>query len=244
MKKLVLLLSVVLICLTGCEIIYTPPGASETITDEVVGETNTSFVGGDFDVVEDSSPPDVVTDNLVEEIRVLGFTRDEATEYREVFLKCGINSIEGATPASTTATIDDLIAYRIVMDDDRTVWFTIDKRELFYIALNGVDVYDMSQGGFLININDVHIPENDISTATADTLRDLTIRTVEPYFIDALYFDGFRYGRSDDTYMVQCEVYAKNKLGIKDWIFAKVWYEFDGSEFVVTAIVVDGVRYK
>jgi hypothetical protein len=67
---------------------------------------------------------------------------------------------------------------------------------------------------------------------------------VEPYFVEALYYDGFRYGRSDDKYMVQCEVYAKNKLGIKDWVFAKVWYEFDGTEFVVTAIVIDGDRYK
>jgi hypothetical protein len=233
----------VLICFTGCEIVYTPPGG-ETVTDETILETDTSFIGGDFDVVGGDSPLDIVSDNLVEEIMALGFTREEATTYREVFLMCGINNIEGAAPTNATATIDDLVAYRIVMDDDRTMWFTIEKRELFYIALNGVDVYDTSQGGFLININDVHIPENDISRSTAETLRDLTISTVEPYFVNALYYDGFRYGRSDDAYMVQCEVYAQNKLGVKDWIFAKVWYEFDGTEFVVTAVVVDGNRYK
>lgn len=50
--------------------------------------------------------------------------------------------------------------------------------------------------------------------------------------------------RSDDDYMVQCEVYASNKLGIKDWVRAKVWYEYNGETYDVTGIMIDGERYK
>ena len=205
---------------------------------------NNSFISDGSTAVGGEIFPDIVSDNLVNELMELGFTKEEATPYRAIFLKCGIDSIVGAAPTDPNANIDGLVAYRIVLDDDRILWFTIDKRELFYIGLNGVDVYDTSKGGFLINIDDIHIPENDISIFTAQTLKDKTISVIDRYFINALWYDGFRYGRSDDTYAVQCEVYASNRLGIKDWVFAKVWYEYDGTDFVVTAIVIDGVRYK
>lgn len=213
------------------------PKKELTPGDDGFISSNVGGIGGEI-------LPDIKSDNLVNELIAIGFTKDEATANREIFLKCGVDSIEGAAPTDPNANIDGLVAYRIVLDDDRTLWFTIDRRELFYIALNGVDVYDTDKGGFLININDIHIPENDVSVSTANTLKDLTIHAIEPYFKNALYFDGFRYGRSDDKYMVQCEVYAQNGFGVKDWIFAKVWYEFDGTKFGITAIVIDGVRYK
>ena len=217
---------------------------TEIIPRDESASKDTGFIEGNFDKVEGGALPDIESDNLVNELMERGFTTEEATQYREVFLMCGINSIAGAESSNPSATIDELVAYRIVMDDDRTLMFTIDKRELFYIALNGTDVYDTSKGGFLISIDDVHIPESEITRATAEKLRDKTTSVLEPYFINALYYDGWRYGRSDDNYAVQCEVYAKNRLGIKDWIFAKVYYEYDGTEFVVTAIVIDGERYK
>ena len=216
----------------------------KTIPREESISNNDDFIKGDSGEVDSGKLPSVEFDNLVNELIKIGFTTEEATKYREVFLKCGIHSIAAAESTNPSATIDELVAYRAVLDKDRTLWFTIEKRELFYIALNGVDVYDTSKGGFLITIDDVYIPESEITLATAATLRDKTERVLEPYFINALYYDGWRYGRSDENYMVQCEVYAKNRLGIKDWIFAKVWYKYDGKEFVVTAIVIDGIRYK
>lgn len=217
---------------------------SEVIPRDESVSNDDRYISGDMIEVDGEILPDIVSDNLVNELMGIGFTKEEATSYREIFLKCGIDSIDGAEPTSTTATIDDLVAYRMVMDDDRTLWFTIDRRELFYIALNGVDVWDTSQGGFLINIKDIHIPESEITVITANTLRDLTESTLDEYFVNALYYDAWGYAREDNNYMVQCEVYANNRLGIKDWIFAKVWYEYDGTEYVVTAVVIDGVRYK
>lgn len=192
----------------------------------------------------DGEISDIETDNLVEKLCSFGFTESEAREIREIFLLCGVTDIDGAKPTDSNATIDGLISYRYVIDKDRTVWFTIENRELFYIALNGVDVYDTDKGGFLININDIHIPESEMSVSVKNTLKDLTEKTLDEYFIEALYYDAWGFARSDNEYMTQCEVQAKNKLGVKDWIKAKVWFEYDGENYNVTGVVIDGVRYK
>lgn len=192
----------------------------------------------------DGQLPDVESDDLLNELVALGFTEEEATEYREVFLKCGINSIAGAQPTDPNATIDGLIAYRIIMDDDRTMWFTIDNRELFYIALNGTDVYDTSKGGFLISIDDVHIPEKTISSSVRNDLGVKTQLILDSYFVKAIWYSNFAYGRSDDNYVVRCDVYCENRMGFKDTVKAFVYYEYDGENFVVTAISIDGIRYK
>lgn len=187
---------------------------------------------------------DIESDTIVEKLCSFGFTEAEAQEIRKIFLQCGITDISDAQPTDPDATIDGLISYQYVIDKDRTVWFTIENRELFYIAQNGVDVYDTSKGGFLININDIHIPESDISVNVRITLQDLTEGVLDGYFVNALYYDAWGFARSDDNYMVQCEVKASNKLGVKDWIKAKVWFEYDGENYNVTGVVIDGVRYK
>lgn len=213
----------------------TPPPADDGLLEEDVTE-----VEGELPDVE----AEVDSEDLVNELMALGFTEEEATEYREVFLKCGVNSIEGAEPSDLNATIDGLIAYRIVMDDDRTLRFTIDKRELFYIGLNGTDVYDTRQGGFLITIDDVHIPEKTISASVKGDLGVKTQLVLDSYFIKAIWYSNFAYGRSDDNYVVRCDVYAENRMGFKDTVRAFVYYEFDGEKFVVTAVSIDGIRYK
>lgn len=216
----------------------------EIIPKEDTPPNDDNFISGDFNEVIGGELPTIESDNLVNELIEIGFTIEEATKYREIFLKCGIESIEGAKPTSPTATIDDLVAYRIVMDDKRTMWFTIDKRELFYIALNGTDVYDTSKGGFLISIDDVHIPESEITESVKTELELRTQLLLEPYFVKALWFSSFAFGRSDDNYVVRCEVYAENRMGFKNTVMAFVYYEDNGTEFVVTAISIDGVRYK
>ena len=98
--------------------------------------------------------PATAKDNLRAEFMELGFTLEESGELRRIFLDCGIETIEGAKPASDTATIDDLIVYRIVLSENRVLFFTIDHRQLYYIGLNGLDVYDHKKG-VLVNIKDV-----------------------------------------------------------------------------------------
>lgn len=199
------------------------------------------FVNGDkIDGVID----DIKTDNISEKLISFGFTESEAVEIKEIFLKCGLTNIDNAEPTDPKADIDGLISFRVIMDKDKTAWFTIENRKVFYVGLNGTDVYDTAKGGFLININDIHIPESSVSVSVKETLRNLTETTLDSYFIEAIYYDAWGVARSDDDYMVQCEVQAKNKLGVKDWIKAKVWYHFDGKNYNVTGVVIDGERYK
>ena len=215
--------------------------AAETV-ENTDSDEDEAFVAGDTieGTIEDISPDD----NLLVELVALGFTDEEADAARKVLLSCGIDSIEDFEATSSSASIDDLISYRKVIDGDRTAWFTVDHREIFYVSLNGVDLYDSDQGGFLMDINDVHIPESYISLETADTLKDMTESTLDQYFINASYYDEFGYAREDDNYMVQCQAYASNRIGIKDWVTAKVWFEDRDGEFVVVGVVIDGQRYQ
>lgn len=230
-------------CFSGCGIVYIKdPGTEEpTYTSGDNTEVDGDFVSGDViqgDVV------DINNDGILDKLISFGFTEEEASEVREILLKCGIDDIKNAEPTDKNATIDGLIAFRWEMDDKRTVWFTIDNREVYYIGLNGVDVYDRDNGGFLINVNDVHIPESEVSLSVRNTLIERTESVLEGYFVNSLWYDAWGVARSDDQYMVRCEVYAQNKLGVKDWVIAKVWYEYDGSDYIVTAVVIDGTRYK
>lgn len=256
--RLGLLCMVLVMCLSGCSaIVWTPdtvPPTQETNPNETTGEavdnpttenvettTGAEYVSGE---VIQGDVPEISDDGIIDKLVSFGFTEDEAPTVRNILLKCGINDISKAAATDPSATIDGLVAYRWEMDDKRTVWFTVDNREVIYIGLNGVDVYDSSKGGFLINVNDVHVPESDVSSKVRDALIDRTESVLDRYFVNALWYDAWGVGRSDDQYMVRCEVYAKNKLGIEDWVFAKVWYEYDGSEYNITAVVIDGVRYK
>ena len=239
---LCLMLALVM-CFSGCGIVYiTYPSTGEsTHTSGDNTEVDDAFISGEViqgDVV------DINNDGIRDKLLSFGFTEEEASEVREILLKCGIGDIENAEPTDKNATIDGLIAFRWEMDDKRTVWFTVDNRKVFYIGLNGVDVYDRDKGGFLINVNEVHIPESDVSLNVRNTLTDRTESVLERYFVNSLWYDAWGVARSDDKYMVQCEVYAQNKIGAKDWVVAKVWYEYDGSEYNVTAVVIDGKRYE
>lgn len=241
MKKIIffLICFVILVGLISCvnSQDYTPKDKSDEVTDDSSQDyTQKDKIDG---VIEDISQ-----DNIVSKLMTFGFTENEANEMREIFLKCGLNNIDNAEPTDNNASIDDLVAYRVVIDDKRIAWFTVEKRKLFYVGLNGVDVYDMDKGGYLINISDIHIPESSISFSTKELLRNLTEAELDNYFINALYYDGWGVARSDDDYMVQCEVYASNKLGVKDWIKAKVWYVYNGETYAVTGIMINGERYK
>jgi hypothetical protein len=211
--------------------------------NEADGSVDTGYTKEGLTEIE-GSVPEINEENLLEELVALGFTNEEASKYREVFLKCGINSIEGAEPTSSTATIDDLICYRIVMDEERTLIFTIDNRELFYIALNGTDVYDSAKGGFLISIEDIHIPEREISSSVRNDLELKTQLLLDQYFVNAIWYSNFIVARSDNDYLVRCDVYCENRMGVKDTVTAFVYYNYNGVTFEITAITIDGIRYK
>lgn len=238
MKKFLVALMATVICLTmvGCD----NGGQADSDSGTITIDTDIQGVK-DNNIIPDISTP---TDNISRKLISLGFTEGEAEDLRIIFIKCGVTNIDDCTITDPNATIDDLAVFRAVWDKDRTFWFTIDNRELLYVALNGVDVYDKNKGGFLINVNDIHIPESTVSVSARETLRDLTEQTLDKYFVNARYYDAFGYARQDDDYMVQCQVYASNAIGTNDWIYAKVWFTADGDGFEVVGVQIDGKQYE
>lgn len=250
MKKIIFIITslVIILSFVGCsserdfnsDTDNTSESETQAITD-IETYSEGEYISGEE---IEGSIPDIQTDNIVEKLCSFGFTMSEAENIREIFLKCGLDNIDNAKPTDPNATIDGLISYRVVMDKERTAWFTVDNREVFYIGMNGEDVYDTDKGGYLINIDDIHVPESKVSESAFDKLKSITETTLDSYFVNALYYDAWGVSRSDNSYMIRCEVYANNKLGIKDWIKAKVWFEYDGDNYNVTGVVIDGVRYK
>lgn len=213
--------------------------------NETKSDNNTDdayFVG---DSVE-GDVQEIKSDGIAEKLITFGFTSTEAHEIRETLLLCGVSNIDDCTPTSSTASINDLIAYRAVLDKDRTFWFTIENRKLIYVGLNNYDIFDDTQGGFLISIEDIHIPESEVTQEVYYQLQEIATAAVDVYLVNSsfAYYDAWAVARADDKYMIQGEVYARNKIGVKKWIPFKVWFNYIDGEFVVEAIKIDGQRVK
>ena len=189
---------------------------------------------------------DVTSDGIVKKLMSFGFTDNEAKDIRKTFIMCGITNIDGCEPTDPEATIDGLVSFREVWDKDRTFWFTVDNREMFYISLNGVDVFDKDKGGFLININDVHVPVSDVDVETFLMLQDVAAAEIDKYlkYPNSAYYDAWAIAREDDKYMIQCEVRAQNALKIKEWLVCKVWFDNTNSDFAIEGISIDGTQVK
>ena len=133
------------------------------------GEANSASTGkdeNDFDVVGEESTTtmtDITSDNIAEKLQEFGMTKEEAATGREILLSCGVESIDMCEPTDPNASVDGLVSFRGELDDDRTFWFTVENREIFYVSLNGTDLYDTAQGGYLMSMADVHIPESEVS---------------------------------------------------------------------------------
>lgn len=245
MKKsiVVLLLMSLLFCLVGCSETEkasstangTEGGIVEnTANDEMVGETINELMP---EITADANP-------FVEKLISFGFTEEEATENAKILIQCGIPTISVCEPTDPNATVDGLVSYRGKFDDDRTIWFTVENRKIFYVSLNGEDLYDESKGGYLKNFNDVHIPESSVSVMVADELQNKTESVLDGYFTSSRYYDAWGFAREDNQYMVQCQATDGSML-TSNWLNCRVWYEQqDNGDFVVTGVQINGKQYK
>lgn len=159
---------------------------------------------------------------------------------REILIKCGIPSIENVEATDTNATVDGLISFREKIDDDRVFWFTIEKRKIFYVALNGEDLYDADKGGFLKKFEDVHIPDIKVSYEEYMKLQNLSEKLLDKYFgFDVRNYKAWGVGRSDNKYMTRCKA-SDGKILTNNWIYCYIWYEKQNEEFVPTDMKIDG----
>lgn len=184
------------------------------------------------------------TDPFVKKLMSFGFTEDEAINNAIILKKCGIPSIKKCKPTDPNATIDGLISYRWKINKKKTIIFTVENRKIFYVALNGEDLYDEDKGGYLKNFDDVHIPKSSISASTAEQLRDKSESVLDNYFTKTRYFDAWAFGREDEKYMVQCQA-TDGSISTDKWIYCRVWYEQQpNGTFVVTGVQIDGQQYE
>lgn len=213
-----------------------PPETPDTIetADEIVGETVDELIP---EITAETNP-------FVEKLVSFGFTEEEATENAKILIQCGIPTISVCEPTDPNATVDGLVSYRGKLDDDRMIWFTVENRKIFYVSLNGEDLYDEENGGFLKNFDEVHIPETSISVTVSDELRNKTESVLDGYFASSRYYDAWGFAREDNQYMVQCQATDGSML-TSNWINCRVWYEQqDSGDFVVTGVQINGKQYK
>lgn len=207
--------------------------------DEYVDKPRVDSFIADIEPEKPSDP-----ENITKKLMSFGFEYWEADVIHYAFLMCGLTNIDNAEPTNANATIDGLAVYRVVPNKKQTVVFTIKNRKLFYIEVNGVAIYDEDSGGFIKGKYDTVIVRKSVSDSERERLCKLTQFILDNYCIEAFEYDKWVVNRSNDEYMVQCEVYALSKRGSKNWVTAKVWYTDKGSRFEETAVKVNGIRYK
>lgn len=243
MKRLIIIFLAVtfLFSLTACNSSSPPVETDSSSNIEELPKSNSMEVDGN---ITDKVMTEIKSDGITEKLISIGLTEEEATEGGRILRQCGVPAIDICEPTDTNATVDGLVAYRGKLDDDRIFWFTIENRKMFYVALNGEDLYDEDKGGFLKHLDDVHIPETDMPQNQKSEMLDLSESVLDNYFKYAPYYDAWGFARQDNNYMVQCEAYAKNDFGAKDWVRAKVWYEKSNDTYNVTGVEIDGTQYE
>jgi|GEM_PF-5272966 len=242
---------VMLLCLTACGKAGTetepPDNTAAGISEETPEATSAAPTEGGAIIGNtiDAEMVEIESDGIAEKLVSLGFTEEEADEGRIILRQCGVPSIELCEPTDPNATVDGLICFRGKLDDDRVLIFTVENRKIFYVALNGEDLYDEDLGGFLKRFDEVHIPETALSESVKLNLRDKTESVLDKYFPnDTRYYDAWGFGREDNKYMVQCQV-SDGSILSGDWIYAYVWYEEQNEgEYTVVGVKINGKQYE
>lgn len=244
-KKYVLWLSLVLVMILGLCACGT--GTSDSSTNDSTPPASADETAGGLKV--DGVPINddmalIEEDSFIEKLVSFGFTESEAADGAALLKRCGVPSIDACEPTDTSATIDGLVAFRDRIDDDRVFWFTVENRKIFYVALNGEDLYDEYKGGFLKTFDEVHIPETSIDEATKRELLELAEATLDKYFgYGVCYYDAWGVGREDDNYMVQCQI-SDGSIITDYWIFGRVWFEWKDNSFVVMGVRIGDTQYE
>lgn len=240
----IVLISSILLCSCGSTDNTDNVTESETTSAINTEETESSSDNVEINGTEiDTEIPDIASDNFAEKLISFGFTEDEASENAEILRQCGIPTIDICEPTSSNS-IDDIVSFRGKLDDDRIFIFTVDNRKIFYVSLNGEDLYDADNGGFLKKFDDVHIPEKSVTTEEFYTLRDETEAVLDKYFMDYRYYDAWGIGREDNIYMLSCQA-SDGSILTDNWFYCAVWYERqEDDSFKLTGVKINGRYYE
>jgi len=179
-----------------------------------------------------------------------GYTIEHASQIQEILNRVGIStvSVESMTGEPENG-LNSVVSYpNGYTDRDRRFFFTTEDGVLFYAGFSDEDLYDSALGGYLKSYEDVHVPEKEVSTETYNALRTLAEAEVKKYLNQPESADfgmlDWGIGRSDSKYQVIGRVEAKNAFNAQKEMPFSVWFEVEGSTYVVEGIALDGIRVK
>ena len=140
---------------------------------------------------------------------------------------CGLTDLRNCELTDDNGPPSFLKSYRLVYDDDRTVVITLENGSLYYIGVNGTDIYTVDTG-VIMSLMDVHIPEKDISLEKRTIMQYLAEEGVKLYlnYPSTAKFDywSWRYSRSDNNYAISGKVTASNAFGVPSDMYFHVYF--------------------
>jgi len=260
MRKSILLIVVfilVLVLLTACfsrgQQSFTPTNspAKETFeptksTLETTAQVEDSYFDYD-DSISNELPKNDFSIDIVRVLTDIGYTIEQATGIQKILYQVGVNSIEilDEVTSDVSAGLDPIRCYANG-NEELQFWFTTEDGVLFYCGFMGEDLYDTSQGGVLMEITDVHIPETEVSISVYNELQQLASDYVEEYlsYPESANFHAldWQIGRSDNNYKIIGIVSAQNSFGINREMNFSVWFISENNKYTIEAIMIDEIR--
>lgn len=238
MKKIfkIILCTLITINLSGC--------GSETDSSEASSaENNTSEEIEVIGTETSDSIADIENDGIEEKLIEIGFSEDEVASNAEILRKCGIPSIASYESPNGDYDLNSVASFVVYTKDDKKFMFTVDNGTIFYVAYGGEDLYDADNGGYLINFDDVHIPEKEIASEDEIKLKEQAENDLDSYFTTTPWYDAWGIAREDDMYMLSCQ--AQGSVLSSNYITCKVWYQKqDGGSFKLVGVQIGNKNYE
>lgn len=185
------------------------------------------------------------TESIYDVLVDFGYTEEQAETIQDQLYECGIEDFSNFYLITNPedAKPEGLVTFMNDSDPDISLWVVIDAGELYYVGLNGNDVYDSENGGLITKVSDVEIPESEIPSEVKSILKEKATEDLDSvFFANDIYpyYDGWGCSRRDELYAVQCNAY-EDPLGSNDSYFCKLIYtESEDGEFTLTEMTIDG----
>lgn len=182
---------------------------------------------------------------LTEQIKALGGNEIYLSTDASILAQCGITDVRNAELINDTGAPANIKSYRIVYDEKRVLTMTFEKGSLYYLGLNGTDLYTTTDG-VIMKMQDVHIPETDIPFSYGAQLQTICEDVVKKFlnFPSTADFHTLEwaFGREDNNYIVQGTVTASNAFGVRKKMPFTVWLEHDPDtdEMTPTGVSLNG----
>lgn len=193
---------------------------------------------------------DIESNQIADTLITSGYTEEHASDIQTVLNTVGIDSVEIQNMTGMPESgLNSVTCYpNGYTDENRRLYFTTEDGVIFYAGFLDEDLYDSDNGGYLMDYNDVHVPETEITSEVATTLKTLAEEAVKSClnYPDSANFGqlDWSYGRSDEHYQVRGIVTASNAFGVSNEVHFSVWFVATDSGYDLEGVTLNGTRVK